>query len=643
MKAKKYLLVSSVLVIIFCSSFYFSRTNSNSTFSNRADDITTRENLNEEKMSPQLSTLNNNEIVESIFNSKVDDYSNFSYYPQIYESSLQATYYALYILNALGKLDIINQTAIVNYILSHYEVSSNRFMDSLSYRYLNTDVSRDWIYPFSSSLETTCYAVLSLDLFNSLALIDTHGIVDYLWSCYNTDTSGFIGQPYQLNLPAIFKLSTMDNTFYAVITLDLLMDDWLIHQDQKNEIIQFINDLQIPGGASWQAGGFFNDEDTSFDSLSPLFEPNLLSSFYCIKTLEVFGMEDTINVPDFHQFLNNSYDSLLNYFHIAPWEYPEDICNIVATALGLELSDITGFTDINRAEIINFILSNRNSHGNWDQSTTITHHELIDSFQIIRSLENSQVISQLPLEEKNQIGNATQLYSQPSGYSLVSEDYTSMNLVNTIVHSFELLGEMAEIDIQELYTQINSSFVENYLEMSTNSFLGHLQKSSIFQSLRSYPIEYYSSINMLRSHKITYYALDSLSRMFKLDDFISEIDGNELISDIIATQFLNDSYYYTFGAFTPIWPYNSYYKSSFLNSKILFEYSYYAIRCLELLSCQLTLGNLSSLGVDTLALYTHIDRNIVETSTELYFNTSYTSNIETVLENTYYMIYLLLR
>ncbi len=586
-----------------------------------------------------ISAESNNDIIDSVFDAKIWDYDNQSLYSQIYEPSLQATYYALYILNALGKLNTIDQSAMINYIMSHYEPNSNRFMDSLSYRYLDTDVSRDWTYPYSSTLETTCYAVLSLDLLSSLNLINTQDIVEYIWECYNTDTSGFIGQPYESILPTIFKISTMDNTFFAVITLDLLINDWLMYMYQKNEIIQFINDLQI-GGASWQTGGFFNDYYPGFDSLSPLFEPNLLSSFYSIKTLEVFGTEDIINRPNFHQFLNNSYDSLLNYFHIAPWECTENYCNIVATALGLELSDITEFTDINRAEVINFILSNRNSFG-WDQSTTITHHELIDTFQIIRSLENSQVISQLTLEERNQIGNATQFYCQPSGYSLLSKDYASMNLVNTIIRSFELYGKMADIEIQELYTQITGSFTENYLLMFTNSFIGYLQKSSIFESLRSYPIEYFSDSNMLRSHKTTYYALDSLSRMFKLDDFLLEIDGNELISDIVATQFLNDSYNDNYGAFTPLWPYNSYYKSSFLNSKIFFEYSYYAIKCLELLSNQIGLGNITSLGVDTMVLYNHIERDIVETSTEIYFAPSYISNTETILEYTYYMIYLL--
>jgi hypothetical protein len=73
---------------------------------------------------------------------------------------------------------------------------------------------------------------------------------------------------------------------------------------------------------------------------------------------------------------------------------------------------------------------------------------------------------------------------------------------------------------------------------------------------------------------------------------------------------------------------------------IYFEYSFYAIRCLEILANQLSL-NLLDLNFDINALYTHIDRNIVETPTSLYFDPQYTSNVEKILENTYYMIYIL--
>ena len=589
-------------------------------------------------------SLTNNEILNNIFNNKILEYTSEGYFSQVYETSLQATYYGLFILNSIGKINELNFTELSNYIMSHYDSDLNRFMDSLAYRYLDTDFSLTY-YPLSTVLETTCYAILSLEILGALNLVDTQELINFIWGCYNPVTSGFIGQTYDTGLESRFKVSTMDNTYFAVITLDMLMDDWNAYTTQRDALIQYINDLQIPVDSFWGSGGFPNDDSVDFESLKPFFEPNLLSSFYCVKTLEVFGMENTINTPDFNYFLNNSYDHIDSYFHISPFDFPENYTNIVASGLGLELSDITGFSVINRDEVISFILANRNTLGNWDQSTTIYQHELIDTFQIIRSLDNTQELSQLTLQEKNQIGNATYLYFQEEAFSHLSKDYTSINLLHSIISSFGLFGRSSELDIQTFYSQIKNSFRENYQQEETNSFIGFLSKSTVTNRLRSFPIEYYNingePISLTLSHKHTFLALDSLKKMFKLDDFSYEADLNELVADIVATQFLNDTYYQTFGGFTPLWPYSPPFKSSFLNSKIFLEYSYYAFRCLEFLAEQLDLGDISDTGLDTMALYTYIDRNIIETSTELYFNPQYTSNPETLLENTYYMIYIL--
>ncbi|MBA7630231.1 hypothetical protein ES703_37751 [subsurface metagenome] len=481
--------------------------------------------------------------------------------------------------------------------MSHYDSDLNRFMDSLSYRYLDTDFSLTY-YPLSTVLETTCYAVLSLEILGALNLVDTQELISFIWGCYNPVTSGFIGQTYDTGLEGRFKVSTMDNTYFAVITLDMLMDDWNAYTTQRDALIQYINDLQIPVGSFWGSGGFPNDDNFNFESLKPFFEPNLLSSFYSVKVLEIFGMESTINTPDFNHFLNNSSDHEDDYFHISPFDYPENYTNIVASGLGLELSDITGFSEINRDEVVSFILTNRNALGNWDHSTSIPIHELIDTFQIIRSLGNIQELSQLSLQDKNQIGNATYLYFYEKAFSHLSKDYTSMNLLHSIISSFGLFGRSAELDIQTFYTQIKNSFKENYQQEETNSFMAYLSKSTVTNRLRSFPIEYYNingePISLMASHKHTFNALHSLKQMFKLDDFSYEADLNELVSDIVATQFLNDTYYQTFGGFTPLWPYSPPFKSSFLSSVISLEYSYYAIRCLELLAEQLGLSEISS-------------------------------------------------
>ncbi|MFX1597270.1 MAG: hypothetical protein ACFFBK_14525, partial [Promethearchaeota archaeon] len=296
------------------------------------------------------------------------------------------------------------------------------------------------------------------------------------------------------------------------------------------------------------------------------------------------------------------------------------------------------------AALINFLLSNRNGLGNWDGSTTIPHHELIDTFQIIRSLYDCQKLSHITLQERNEIGNSTLYYWNYNGYASVSEDYTSMNLLHNIITSFELFDRISELNIHSLYTQIKDSYFYTQTQPIANFFSGYLVKSQEFLLVRSYPVEYFSylvdSIARLSSHKSTFLALDILDTLFKLDDFASQFNLQKLVDDIIITQFLNDSYYESYGGFTSL----SYFqenRADYLSSQIFLEYSYYAIKCLELLAEYLELGELNTLGFDEKALYAFIDRNIIETPTMLYFNPKYTNDIDITLRNTYYMIYLI--
>ncbi|KKK82094.1 hypothetical protein LCGC14_2806830, partial [marine sediment metagenome] len=406
-------------------------------------------------------------------------------------------------------------------------------------------------------------------------------------------------------------------------------------------------DLQISGVSSWDLGGFFNDIDFLTETVFPLFEPNLFSSYWGIKTLEVFDMESSIQVADFHTFLTGLYNEEYDYFKISEWDYGMNYTNIVATALGLELSGITGFQGISQSEVITFILGNRNSFGNWDQSTTIPHHELIDIYQIIRSLKNAGILTQLTLLEKKEIADSINNYQHYGSYSPISEDYMSMSLIYTITSSFDLFDRISGLDIYDIYLKIKNSYSDSY---ETGSFNGYLTDHIGFQGLRSHPIEYYTSgkrnyehtnqFPQLRSHQSTYYALASLKKLFKLDEFGDTYHLFELFNDIVNTQFLDDSYSDNYGAFTPLWPYEES-QAGYLNKKISFEYSYFAIRSLELLGEQLGLGNVSNYGFNANALYMYIDKNIIEEASTLYFSPEYTSDVETILQDTYYMIYIL--
>ncbi|MHA2393364.1 MAG: prenyltransferase/squalene oxidase repeat-containing protein [Promethearchaeota archaeon] len=580
------------------------------------------------------SQKTNYEIINEIFTEKLIQYNNLGYFSQIYESSLQATYFALYILDAINRLDQINQTTIINYILSHYDENMHIFMDTYAYRYLEENPLFGYL-PLTTVLEVNCYALLSLDILGKLNLINSFESINFIWSCYNPITSGFIGQSFNINLEPHFKIATMDNTFFAIKTLNLLMNDWTGYSQEISDLIQYINSLQITENINWKFGGFNNDLNNSFDSLALLFEPNLLSSYYCIKSLEILELEDSINQNIFNQFLGALYDPL-HFFRASLNSFHHEIANLVATAIGLDLSSITGFSTINRNEVINFIYNNRNQMGIWDQSTTVNIHELIDTFQIIRSLKESGELSQLPSQEKDQIAGSIALYHHYDGYSLLSEDYMSMNLLYTIVESFNSFNRVSDLDILGLYNQITSCF-SDHDEDNIGTFAGSTNLDENFKGFRSFPVENTGLGNFFFSHKNTFMALKSLQKIYKLDDFALECDLVGMIDYIINSQFL-ESGFDGYGAFLP--------RPSGLpaisqSKKIFFEISYYAIRTLELLVDYLDLGEIVDLSFNKAALYSYITRHMHIFDGMVYFNPHGATDSEVILQQNYYMIYIL--
>ena len=587
--------------------------------------------------------------IDAIFASKDEDFTTLGFYPQLYESSLQATYYGLSILDAIGKLEQVNETQIVNYIMSTYDSESHLFRDSYSYRYLDTDFTKSFMYPLTSLLQVHCYGVLSLELLNSLNLLDIEDSEDFIWSCYNSYTSGFIGQPHSPSLDYYAKISTMDNTYYAVKTLDVLMANWAEHIQERDDLVSYINSLQITNPTQWDFGGFTGDNESYFFPLRLNADANMFSSYYCIKTLQLFGMEGTINYDNFYLFLEELYNPLDCSF-----QYKGGIkqvyANVAATALGLDLSTITGFTSYNESGTIKFLFNNRNSLGIWEGSTDIQYHELIDTFQVIRVLDDMGLTSQLTFGDTALITDTLMNYFLTrNSFAPISKDYTTVSLLHTIISSYELYDNLPELDIQELSQKISSAYHKHGPYDGFCSIIEPEEFGSALMGFRSYPIEFHSrgtkthldDIDYFISHKNTFYALDSLQAMFRLDDFALTQDLPMLMNNILSTQFLNDLYPEFYGAFSYMIPYGEEFQPEFLIDDIFFEYTYFAIKALEVLAEYLNIGDLTFLDIDIPALQSYITTHTVETVEDLYFNPHYTNTIETILQNTYYMIYVL--
>ncbi|KKK66376.1 hypothetical protein LCGC14_2964730, partial [marine sediment metagenome] len=371
------------------------------------------------------------------------------------------------------------------------------------------------------------------------------------------------------------------------------------------------------------------DLDPNFDSLPGFTEPYLFSSYYSIKSLVIFGMEGSININTFYLFLGSIYNSDADFFYSSP---NQNRSNIVASAIGLDLSLLTGFALVDESALTNFIYTHRNNLGIWDGSTSIQIHELLDTFQLVRSLSEAGKIGVLSFTDVEQIVDAIITYfGRDQGFSLISIDYPTMTLLHTIVSSFDLYEKVSDLDLLEIYGLITEAYVYEDI-IQYNGFYSYSNIGILWTPFRSFPIEFYSSgyktfsneIGYEMSHRATFEALDSLRRIFKLDNFGHTYDLTKLKDDISDSQFLNPSYPEQHGAFTYIYGYDTW-LLDYLSRNIYFEYSYYAIKTLELLVEELNIGDITFLDFDIPALKSYIDNNLVETSEVLYFNPDYTN------------------
>ena len=275
------------------------------------------------------------------------------------------------------------------------------------------------------------------------------------------------------------------------------------------------------------------------------------------------------------------------------------------------------------------------------------YSELIDTFQVVRGLSEADAISQLDGAEKDVISDAIHGFLMNDGFSLLSEDLPTINSLYSLIYTFDKYERLSELNLQYLYSLIEQSSYY-YSSVDSEGFLTGVTHDDNYLGYRSFPIEYFYSGNniilqeverSLVSHKNMYMALASLNMTSKLGNFSNGHNLNPYISNIIDSQFL-DGGYSNYGGFLPFLI-TSLGPLDYQNGKIFIDYSYYAIKALEILVEYLGLGNITGLGFDKDALSIYIHSHIIEDSNELYFSPDYTYLPEILMENTYHAIYIL--
>ncbi|MFX1273636.1 MAG: hypothetical protein ACFFBP_13570 [Promethearchaeota archaeon] len=591
-----------------------------------------------EILTPSISVGTNEDIIDEILDAKIGFFQAEQFFPGLYETSIHATYYAIYTIFTLGKSNMLNENTIIDFIMAHYNNSTALFEDSYSDRYLDTDFNQ-WYFPLTTLLEVNCYAFLTLDLLDAMDRIDTQDAIDFIWSCYNPVTSGFIGQPYDASLEEKFKVSTLDNTYHAIYTLDLLMDDWTVYSQEEDELVAFINSLQNLDGS------IDNDLDNLFDSLQ-IWEPNPISAWYAVKVLELFNQVDTINLANLRTYLEELYDIGRGCFKLSTISGYEQHSDVISSALCMEISDIVLFANYDRAATIQFIQNNRNSLGNWNEGTLYDYHELLYTYFIIRAFDNTGSLPNLSPVEVDEIASSTSYYYDGiGGYAILSKDYTPIKSLYSVINSLMIEDKYDDLNLSEkeaLFTSIISGYQES--PFGKSAFFYNIKAYNQFIGFMTSPLDCFSAGSKERlkvieygtTHKNTYLTLEMLDRMFKLDDLDTMHDLTRFIDNVIASHFMEIGYDETGGFYIndgiQAQP------ASLRVNFIYFEHSYYAIKILELLTEFLGIGDVHDVGIDHDAFIAYIYRNIQQFGDILWFQPKYTDDVDIILKNIYFAI-----
>ncbi len=591
------------------------------------------------------SSQTNLDIIDSVLDEKIAEYTNKEYYHQIFRPSLGGTYYTLYILNIVGKLYKINQSETLNFIISHYNTNNNTFSDFTANRYLDS-YTGSIIPAYESLLISNCHAVLALNILGNLSLINNADMINFIWSCYNPIDGGFIGRPYQSSLPTYFQASTLENTYWAILTLDLLMVNWMGYTTERANLIQWINDLQNIGDPNpWNNGGFQEDFSSEIKPCM-YYSVNMRNNYLATSALDVFGMVDSIDLNALRTHASELYDSINYKFHhnAMTKEYTINDLDIPCSAMGVRVADLCGLS-YNRANVLNFVMNGRNSRGYWYRSDSMrTFHEIINSFEVIHALNYAGELTLISSVDRELLANSiiSDFYAYNGGFSYVSDFHMSTDLLYTIVESFNYYDRLAELDFNMIYDRTEKLYFNGRFSTLTGIFsetgIGtcNIFRNAPIESRTNIPKIYQFEYEIGTDQENAFYILTYLDSIFKLDDFDSTYNIDNVKDEIVNTQFLDPAYPNHFGGFLP----TSSMTSAHLDYMFL-ENAYYAIRALEKYIEYKGSGDLESLGIDTSALETYLFRKIVETSTEIYVLSEYGNTVEDNLESTFQMMYLL--
>ncbi|MHA1729784.1 MAG: hypothetical protein ACTSWY_13800, partial [Promethearchaeota archaeon] len=133
----------------------------------------------------------NSQISETIADDILSSFETGDFFKNNWIPTLESTYQALFTLKKIGKLGVVNESLISNFILSQYCEQTGLFSDKNS-NLINYSITKK--RAGYSEIEATAYAVLGLEILNGLNLLSSqeqNQIIGNFKDAININDGGF--------------------------------------------------------------------------------------------------------------------------------------------------------------------------------------------------------------------------------------------------------------------------------------------------------------------------------------------------------------------------------------------------------------------------------------------------------------------
>ncbi len=484
----------------------------------------------------------NNESLTYLSDEILDSFNTGEWKDHSYTPTIRATYHGIRSLEIINTLDEINENSVITYLMSLYNDSTHLFKDEMC-----------GLLPYSvelekkgySQVEATAYAILILDILNSLDELESAeqiNIINTLRGAINTVDGGFCHSP--TGIPGTkYENSSLQLSYYGYLALQVLQPSYPLSPEQTNSLIDFVSDRQHMDTSHLEHyGGYM---DTSYSTIT-----TIESTYYAVSLLEELGGLITVNSPALIHHLETLNDTttggVYNVFHPSKTLLPNP--EYFSSSLTLAILNITGVpAEIDTDKCVEYIQDGYDNVTNaWELYSSSDVFYLKDQMLILIGLDIINEIQSPMISIHEYISNHHVITNSDEEYGIgISPLISSLGNILGLRNRLAILDSVNRISELHLsHANAILSYIATLLDGNLFSEIPGFDPTDLnYRGFYGHPLEfsvlpYNISENQVFGRGIhqTASVLDICSMMGKLTELNGIINLNILAQQILDCQ-----------------------------------------------------------------------------------------------------------